>query len=187
MRWLLEGLWVLVLTASIGCASLEQAGLLYTGATHPAVVSVEGDLRGRGAAIDETHVVTVAHVVGARREVRVALSPLHETTARVVGTLPGSAEPLVVLELQRTDGVWGQLFGFQGFAPAQRFTRGAGEPERVIGQRGPVAWVDGALRPGDSGSPVLDRAGRLIGLVSGRMGEIPIASYLPSGELAVQP
>lgn len=186
-RWTRRGLSVVGLIALCGgCsaplrgveAALEQAGLARfdlrpTGDLAAAVevrASLDpGALAGRGAVVSGRHVVTVEHVLQGHDRVFVATAGDRGWVgARVVRRERAAPEPLVVLELDVDEGAYGLLLGFEGFAPERVLVRGRGAPATVLTARGRLPWGPDVLARGDSGSPVLDAAGGLVGVVSGR-------------------
>jgi S1-C subfamily serine protease len=192
----------LILLSSSGCAvsplrsfeeRLEEAGIAKftrTGQTlapgRSVVVTGEWqDRTGRGAVISSRHVLTVAHVVGAETVAWVGTSRRKGgragwVKARVLKRIAASPEPLVVLELDVDDGLFGALLGFTGFSAADCYDHGRGSPQAVALGRGLHPWAPGVLSPGDSGAPVLDRNGNLLGLVTGRRGSRGVYTPIPS-------
>lgn len=163
-------------------AALEGAGVARFSAPATARSAVEvrasleaGALAGRGAVVSDRHVLTVAHVLQGRAQVFVATGRDGGwVAARVVRRQVGDPEPLVLLELEVDEGAFGLLLGFDGFAGEQVLAAGDGAPTSVLTARGLQPWTPGVLLPGDSGSPVLDATGALVGLVSGRRGEVGV-------------
>ncbi|HZU99477.1 MAG TPA: hypothetical protein VFF73_22400 [Planctomycetota bacterium] len=63
---------------------------------------------------------------------------------------------------------------------------GEGTAAWIVAARGPIAW-GAAVRQGDSGSPVMDSTGRLVGLIVGyAKGGAPVAAWLPAPSANVQ-
>ena len=163
-----------LLTSSSGCALVE--GLQ----RDPSVAVRAQGQRGRGAILGPRRVLTVQHVVGAAQRVRVAAG-LEWAEARVVRRFACAPEPLVELELAPSP------WGFRGFAPARCAQLGRGGPAWIHTPRGRLPWGAAELRRGDSGSPVFDAQGGLVGLLHGRelwSGE-PIAVELRPGTLSL--
>lgn len=161
-------------------AALEQAGLARFEAPPrgdlASAVEVRASLdpgarAGRGAVVSARHVVTVEHVLQGHDRVFVATAGDRGWVgARVVRRERAVPEPLVVLELDVDEGAYGVLLGFEGFAPERVLVRGSGAPATILTARGRLPWAPNVLVRGDSGSPVLDGAGGLLGVVSGRLG-----------------
>lgn len=169
-------LFGLSLLAAPGCAALSdfeatltRAGIARFDSHHAGGVQItQGRRVGRGAVVGPNRVLTVLHVVEDAEPIYVSTSRRGGLVeARVVGQVPATPEPYVVLELDVEHGL-GSLFGFSGFADDRWLTAGDGEPRGVLTARGYRTWSNGQLLPGDSGSPVLDEAGGLVGLVHGR-------------------
>lgn len=168
---------LLVLVLLAGCASApERVERSIVKLDGPASAALEGGAKvvagarcGRGAIVGPRHVLTVAHVVGDAREVSVSTGGPFDVAARVVEWRPSWPEPLVLLELDvAEDGSFGELLGMGRIAPARVLAKGAGRAAVIVTPRGPVPCAPGArLVPGDSGSPVLDANGRLVGLLHG--------------------
>lgn len=184
---------LLLLLPLSGCAAidrferaLEEAGVarfsVRPSARGTVLVSTDPATRrgGCGAVVGPRTVLTVEHLLpGATRAfVRVG----HDggwREAQVVARIPARPEPLVLLELEAGEGALAELFGFTGF-PEERWLTGnpGGEPALVADASGTWRWP-APLEPGDSGAPVLDADGALIGLVSGRIGERGVYVPLP--------
>jgi S1-C subfamily serine protease len=127
------------------------------------VTVLAGSRRGRGAIVGPRTVLTVFHVVGDETTVEVGASSLSWARARVVDRIPSSPEPLVVLEVEISAG----FLGFEGFAAERTFEKApGGHAAWVLASTGTHAWARG-IRPGDSGSPVIDARGGLVGLLVG--------------------
>lgn len=182
---------VLLVLACGGCAAplarfeaaLEDAGVAQFASTAPTRGSVEvraslepGAPAGRGAVVGDRWVLTVEHVLQGRDRVFVSTSRDGGwVEAKVVRREAGDPEPTVLLEVAVDEGAYGFLLGFAGFDADAILQPGAGgEPTSVATGRGLLAWAPGVLAPGDSGSPVVDEAGRLVGLVSGRRGDVGV-------------
>jgi len=159
-----------------GCAALSEAIELRTPAALDAgrAVTVRrgSGLEGRAAVIGPNTIVTVAHVpspweatwVGTRRDGG-------WVEAAAVQHVPSHPESLIVLRVETTgDGVLSAVFGFPGFDADDAFACAApgATPAWIDTERGVLPFATADLRPGDSGSPVLDAEGRLVGLLSGR-------------------
>lgn len=173
--------------ASSGCAALDQVegALASTGAFEfgPAgstferggAVSVYGaGGPGRGAIVGPRKLLTVQHVVGGASSVEVGLGYLW-ATARVVRTIPAWPEALVELELAPDDAV-----------DAARVlpTATAGKAAWVLCADGARAWGH-TLRPGDSGSPVVDASGAVLGLAVGNLDRQPLLASVEARGLEV--
>lgn len=164
--------------ASTGCSALDRVNdaLYETGAfdIEPSaarsapecgVTVVSGDRRGRGAIVGKDRVLTVAHVIGDANDIEVGTSSLAWTRARVVERIPAQPEDVIVLEVATGKGT----FAFEGFAEDRTAQKGQGAPALVLAATGAHGWNhSNALRPGDSGSPVLDGDGALVGLLVGK-------------------
>jgi hypothetical protein len=163
-----------------GCATLATLATVSPGRGVD-VVRLEAWTGGRGAVIGPDRVLTVAHVVGgaAPDDLYVVVHPggYGHVRARPVLRRRAAPESLVVLEVETRQGLLGDLLGFAGFAPGDRFAPGRGAPARIDTRRGLAAFQGAALEPGDSGSPILDAQGGLVGLLSGRSGGAPL--YVP--------
>ncbi len=192
----------LFVSASSGCAqlaslgrSLERAGVVSvetTGAPRGAALVRAADGRvGHAAIVAPDRVLTVAHVVGDASRAWVAVGRRGAwVEARVVERLARAPEELVVLELALDEGWAGALLGFTGFGAERVLEPGAeGLAVTVATARGLRPLIAAELRPGDSGSPVLDPEGRLVGLLSGRGAQGAVVTRLaPAGgvELAAR-
>ncbi|RMG15865.1 MAG: serine protease [Planctomycetota bacterium] len=204
---LVTTLCLLVLPCTSGCAALqrfeeglEAAGIARFHAPLAAAgdggraVAIEGHgpegrRVGRGAVIGPDRVLTVAHVVDGCGRLEVAVRRRGGwVRARAIERIPQVPEDLVVLALEvDAPGPYADLFGFSGFPADATFRPSAdGRPQQVLLARGPRRWERVALRPGDSGSPVVDARGALVGLVSGRCGDLPVLTPCrpAAGELA---
>ena len=172
-------------SAGVGEPGGGEVRALYRAAA-PAVVSVIGDDRtGSGFLIDdEDHIVTNAHVVGDAKQLVVAIG------GRRVGAHVQGVEPsvdLAVLELEVGAGdvrplefadsselrvgdpvvAIGAPFGLQGSLSSgivSGLRRQIDSPNgfAITG----VIQTDAALNPGNSGGPVLDLTGRVVGVAT---------------------
>lgn len=172
-------------------AALEEAGVARFGSAGAAdASSVEvratldpGGLAGRAAVVGDRHVLTVEHVLQGQDRVFVATAGDGGwVAARVVRRERGDPEALVLLELEVDEGAYGLLLGFDGFEAESALTPGVGAPATILTGRGRLPWAPGVLAPGDSGSPVLDATGALVGIVSGRRGSQGV--YVAVGPVA---
>jgi len=192
---------VLVVSCATGCAApfraiedlLTDAGVASftsarTGLGRTVDVRVGFGDSGRGAVVGPSSVLTVAHVVGSADEAWVSTTRDGEgwVRAKVRERLRAHPEELVVLELELDDGLFGALLGFDGFSSADCYpAESAGSAARVGTRRGVRRWEAGALRPGDSGAPVVDDSGRLVGLVTGRRGNKGVYTPVSAQQVAI--
>ena len=150
------------------------------------VVRIEaGAGHGSGVVVsDEGHIVTNAHVVGVARfvevktfdgEVRVATvlrsDPTEDLALLVVPSAPGSWKPVALLEVPRP--TVGQEVVAIGHPLGLNWTltRGVVSAYRRAGEAGAVEMIqtDAAISPGNSGGPLLDYHGHLIGIVTSKI------------------
>jgi hypothetical protein len=117
-------------------------------------------VRGTGAVIGPFSIITVAHVVTNQDVVLVDVGEFDIAWqgARVVGFIRGTPEDIVLLQLLGDDGIKGDYF---------RLRTGYKQASHVVTTRGVFNWQPGILTPGDSGSPILNPSGDVIGLVHG--------------------
>jgi len=184
---------LLLITCMCSCSvlrdfeiSLEVMGIAQFGSSEDRSVAISCDddgkpVYGRGAVIGVDRVITVAHVARAK-EVLVATSGKRGwVRGRVVEHIPTNPEPLVIIALELDQGFYGRFLGFMGFEETYDFTKPLNcSPYKIITSRGGVPWQHGdRLKPGDSGSPVINANGELIGLLAGRRGNIPAMVALP--------
>lgn len=111
---------------------------------------------GVGAPIDSRTIATAAHVVNEGLEAKILGHRI-----RKIDTIyhRDMIEPIVLLRIQDT---------FR-FGPDEIFKRAVGDlkPDRVITLRGIFPWDIYEVVGGDSGSPILNKSGELIGLIYG--------------------
>lgn len=187
-----------------GCSALDRVNdsLYATGAfdlepssaaaaRNCAVTIFAGNRRGRGVVTGKSTILTVAHVVGDARDVEVFTSSTASTHAHVSRRLASAPEDLIELTIDEAPS------SFAGF-DRERFAReGTGAPSLVIAATGAHSWRFGAaLRPGDSGSPVIGDDGALVGLLVGKtrdgqavmapLGSTPGSSAVVVARLAAQ-
>lgn len=137
--------------------------------------SGQGWVQGLGAIVSDRHVWTVAHVVNGATTIEVSVEGrMVALDARVVRRIAAHPEPIVELEVELQPG----FFGFAGFPEDQRYELGDGEPASLWGQSGLFSFPC-ETRAGDSGAPLLDADGRLVGLWVGRMGSAPVWLTVP--------
>ncbi|HTI33155.1 MAG TPA: trypsin-like peptidase domain-containing protein [Miltoncostaea sp.] len=168
-----------------GTADAAQVRALYR-AVSPSVVLIDaGDRTGSGFLVDGAgHVVTNAHVVGDRTSVDVDLGGrrVHAVVRGVepsvdvaVLTLEGSQGDVAPLRFGDSDGVRigdpvvaiGSPFGLNGSLSSgivSGLRRQIDSPNGFAIQG--VIQTDAALNPGNSGGPLLDMDGRVIGMAT---------------------
>ena len=150
---------------------------------------------GSGFAVDDEHVVTNAHVVAGARDIELHVNDGRRVTANVVVFdarrdlallhAPGHAlRPLALAEAAVGDVL--AVIGYPGgqseprvaAARIERWVSGIG---RDIFGRGPTErelyFLAAELRSGDSGAPLVDRAGRVVGVVFAVSPDVPTAAY----------
>lgn len=149
------------------------------------MIPIPGEGAGSGSVIDKKgHVLTNFHVVEDAREIQVTLSSGKSYPAEVVGTDPdqdiavlkidASADELFPVTIGTSDGLrvgqrvytLGNPFGFDG-----TLTTGIiSNLNRTLPSRtGPremksIIQTDAAMNPGNSGGPLLDTSGQMIGM-----------------------
>ena len=134
---------------------------------------------GAGAAIGPQRVLTVAHVVAGATRIEAEIDGvLCSVDVRVQRRIRAQPEDLVELELQVAPGV----FGFRGFSPEQTFATSSGQPTQLWARRG-LFNLPIPSYPGDSGSPLLDAEGQLVGLLVGTLGGEPVWTPVPRPRL----
>jgi serine protease Do len=141
---------------------------------------LQGDELGSGVIIDKEHgyIVTNNHVVRDADEIMVRLGVRHEVPARLVGADPKS--DLAVLKVKadlKVQAEWGDSekieigdwvlaigspMGFDHSVSAGIVSAS----ERVLGMSEYESYIqtDAAINPGNSGGPLIDLAGRVIGI-----------------------
>jgi S1-C subfamily serine protease len=130
---------------------------------------------GAGAAVKGGHVLTVAHVIDGASGIEAEVSGrLVGVTAHVERRIPAVPEDLVELRLERSPGV----LGFAGLGADDVLQTASGEPTLLWSSNGLFRLPCLSL-PGDSGSPLLDDQGRLVGLHVGKVGDSPVWVSLP--------
>ncbi|MBL4845620.1 MAG: trypsin-like peptidase domain-containing protein [Planctomycetes bacterium] len=134
--------------------------------------------RGAGAAVGPGRVLTVAHVLEGAVTIEAEVNGrLIAVSAHVQRRIHSEPEDLIELCLDRSDG----FFGFSGFTPDEILEVGYGEPTQLWASNG-LFHMPCESRPGDSGSPLLDERGRLVGLLIGTLGGSPVWASLPAEE-----
>jgi hypothetical protein len=125
-------------------------------------------------------VVTVRHVLP-DADAQPCVSTLASrgfVDAAVVGVVNATPEAILLLRVELNPSPLGQLLGFSGFAGEECYRLGDGSPAVIVTSRGSLDFVRGQLLPGDSGSPVLDQDGDLVGLLCGRLRGVPAVALL---------
>ncbi|MBL4848845.1 MAG: trypsin-like peptidase domain-containing protein [Planctomycetes bacterium] len=202
-RWLQGLLICLLLLLSSGCAALnsfedtlEEAGWAQfdrsdrranqVGRVALLVHRADGSwVRGAGAVVGRDRVLTVAHVVEGASEIEVEINGrLISVDAQIERRIHAMPEEIVELRLRVSDGV----LGFGGFSSEEVLGVASGEPTQLWASLG-LFTLPCTSAPGDSGSPLLDAEGRLVGLLIGRIGESPVWVSLPvrGAEIAPTP
>ena len=145
------------------------------------VVIRAGEVTGNGVIVStDGYVLTAAHVVSGTAEVAVRLKSGLQLNASVVRVdreqdialikLPGTGHQAVELNLGKPDEVGSELFAIGaplGEELAFTVTKGviSGYRERE-GDKAKFIQTDASLNPGNSGGPLLNKSGRVIGIVS---------------------
>lgn len=169
-----------------GWAQVDRSDRLGTSGDRVSLIVRRADgtwVRGAGAAVRGGHVLTVAHVLdgasGIEAEFRGRLMGID---ARIKRRIPAVPEDLVELDLQRSSGI----FGFSGLDSDEVFETASGAPTQLWSSEG-LFRLPCLTRPGDSGSPLLDDQGRLVGLLVGRAGGNPVWVSVPHATQPAQP
>lgn len=150
---------------------------------------------GSGFAVDGEHVVTNAHVVAGARGIELHVSDGRRVTADVVVFdarrdlallhAPGHELPPLALA-EAAVGDVAAVIGYPGGQPqprvaAARIERWVSGVGRDIYGRGPTErelyFLAAELRSGDSGAPLVDQAGRAVGVVFAVSPDVPTAAY----------
>jgi len=177
-------LLTIVLLCPLGCQSAQpqpqpQPGVRPT--THSedipgSVVRIDGAAGGHGSGgvVGQHTVATVEHVIGKLKQ-PLTIQGKPVTVVRRIET--GDWEQIVLLEV---DWDWPQESAFA--YPPQ--STGPGSGYVIWNLRGAQGLTPSFALPGDSGSPILDREGRLVGHVSavnmpGSFVQVVIGSYYP--------
>lgn len=165
------------------------------------VVLITGPAWCSGVVIDQDHVLTAYHCVatGQRTKVRsragrewigrtVAADPREDLALVKVDGLAGAIEPLALTDtpLQRGQRVYGLGHPFGPAAEQAEPLEGLllwSVTEGIVSGVGPrLVQTDAALNPGNSGGPVVDNQGRIIGITSRKLGGDNVA-FLASPEV----
>lgn len=138
---------------------------------------------GAGAVVRGGRVLTVAHVLQGATEIEAEVhGRLVSVEAKVARRIRAVPEDLIELRLEESPG----MFGFDGFAHEDTLEVADGEPSQLWASSG-LFNLPCASAPGDSGSPLLDSEGRLVGLLVGDLGGSPVWSSIPTRERAPSP
>lgn len=155
----------------------------------PAVVAISnGSAIGAGFAVAPELVVTAAHVVLGATDVEVTLRDRRVVRGQVIERSPGGLDlallrvpvtPSAVLALSASPAVRaGSIAAAVGHGDGNRWSLATGivSSAEVDGANGPLFRLQIPLRPGASGGPVVDREGRVIGVVThGAAGAVSFA------------
>ena len=157
------------------------------GTIERAIVHVQtDDSAGSGFLVAGNRVVTNAHVLGGAASATVWFSNGAQRESAVVGVdehldiavlevprVPVSAEPLVLADAEQSSeagaAVWAWGYPFEADVVAAGFSRAPTVSAGIVSarrMRDGVHYVqtDAAVNPGSSGGPLLDHAGRVIGV-----------------------
>jgi S1-C subfamily serine protease len=159
----------------VGAAACGAAGLPPSPAAHVVRVAASGcamaDEVSTGVVVADGLVLTAAHGLRGAREVRVDDRParvvrLDRRTDAAVVAVPGLDGAVVVAPAVRRGAVSvGLRDGAQPAAVRRLVTADVDEPSDSTAYRREALELDATIAPGDSGAPVLDRDGRLVGMV----------------------
>jgi S1-C subfamily serine protease len=172
----------------------EQAELYERVAPGVAVVSAGGAL-GAGFAVAPGLLLTAAHVVQARGEVEVTLRDGRTLRGTVIERAPNGLDVALVripaepptLELARSAPLRpGSIVATIGHPDGNRFVLGTGLVAQATGDAADASLVrlQLPLRAGASGGPVVDRSGRVVGIVA--LGAPGTVTYAVRAEAAVR-
>jgi S1-C subfamily serine protease len=133
---------------------------------------------GSGFVLEPGVIVTNRHVVGQPREITISTWDGRSFAARVEGialdadlaVIQVSSADLPVATLRTTPPERGEAIAVIGYPGGGAATITTGRVlgstrEPVLGEQVPAIVVDAAVRPGNSGGPVIDAEGRVIGVV----------------------
>lgn len=143
----------------------------------PAVVTIQaGNRIGAGFVVNaDGHVATVAHVVSGAKEVKLRFSDARITTAKVLAT--DERRDLAVLKMDIADAKWADFASTASLKPGAEIaalgaplgldttvTKGvvSARPRSINGRQ--LLQVDAALNPGNSGGPIVDSRGAVVGV-----------------------
>ena len=148
----LLGLAILLTT---GCVSTKPSVLMY------AEIKGKKVWRGNAAVISSNKIITAYHVINIKsRSLLVRIRPGKYIRAEVLSVIypKGAMEPYVILK----------VYNFK-FKKSYIYRIAATHllPHRVYTHRGTFSWASYVPKGGDSGSPVVNKYNKLIGIVYG--------------------
>lgn len=168
---------------SAGWAQFDRSGRRANQAGRVALIAHRADgswTLGAGAVIQGGRVLTVAHVLNGATEIEAEVNGrMISVNARVERRIKAVPEDLIELRLEESDG----FLGFGGFDADEVLEVASGEPSQLWSSSG-LFNLPCASFAGDSGSPMLDPEGRLVGLLVGDLGGSPVWSSIPGRERA---
>ncbi len=160
-------------------ATLEEEQTALFDRVAPAVVVIRsGDARGTGFAVAPGLVVTAAHALHGGRDVFVTLHDGRALRGEVVATARGGLDlalvripgtPARILELRPTSAVrTGSVVAVVGHGEGLLWSLATGLVSNAepVGPDAALLALQIPLRPGASGGPVVDRSGRVVGVVA---------------------
>ncbi len=160
-------------------ASLEDEQTALFDRVAPAVVLLQsGDARATGFAVAPGLVVTAAHALQDGREVTVSLYDGRVVRGEVLARSPGgldlalvriSGTPARILELRSATAVrTGSVVAVVGHGDGLPWSLSTGLVSNAepVGPDAALLALQIPLRPGASGGPVVDRSGRVVGVVA---------------------
>ena len=166
-----------------GWAQFDRAGRRANQRGRVALIAHRADgswTLGAGAVVRGGRVLTVAHVLNGATEIEAEVQGrMISVVARVERRIRAVPEDLIELRLEESPG----MLGFEGFEAEDTLEVAAGEPSQLWASSG-LFNLPCASAPGDSGSPLLDPEGRLVGLLVGDLGGSPVWSSIPTRERA---
>jgi S1-C subfamily serine protease len=136
--------------------------------------------QGSGILIDEQgYILTNNHVVEGATTVEVKISPTNKVTAKVLGTDPAKDLAVVKVDAAAVSGITPLTLGDSAGLKIGQMAIAVGNPyglddtvtvgvisglDRSIGDLSGMIQTDAALNPGNSGGPLLDANGAVIGI-----------------------